>query len=191
LREVSVSKSQEARSSDMVRVFIGAGSNIDPEKNVIEAIKLLRVKTRVVAISTVYRTKPVTPTGSPDGPDYYNCVVEIDTDLNPDELRCSILKKIEHDLGRERKPDKYAPRTIDLDILIYDDLVVRGGDQRIPDPDIMTMPFLSIPIAELAPDLIMPDSGIGIAEVAKEHLINDMVALGEYTERIRSLKSGV
>jgi 2-amino-4-hydroxy-6-hydroxymethyldihydropteridine diphosphokinase len=175
----------------MVMAFIGIGSNIEPGKNVLEAIKLLSERTQLLAISTIYQTHALTIDGSPDGPDYYNCVAKIDTELNPDDLRKSVLRKIERELGRVRVEDKYASRTIDLDILLYDDLVVREDGQRIPDPDIISRPFLSIPIAELAPDLVLPDSRMCISDLAREHAMNNMVPLLDFTEKVRREINGL
>src|SRR5512143_1899534 len=125
----------------MVRAFVGIGSNIDPAQNVRAALRCLARQTRLVAISTVYLTEPL---GRPEQAPYYNCVAEIATDVPPTELKYGMLRGIEDALGRRRTQDKYAPRTIDLDLLAYGDLVLDTEGMRLPDPDILQRPFLAI-----------------------------------------------
>lgn len=160
----------------MARAFIGIGSNITPERQLRAALRLLAAQVSVVGISTIYRTPPVDGSAQPD---YYNGVVEIVTELPPDALKADVLRRIEDDLGRQRGGDKYAPRTIDLDLLLYD------GDARVPpDPEIATRPFLAIPLQELAPALEVP--GLGhIAELANVIPVDDMEPLPEYTRALR------
>ena len=98
----------------MARAFIGVGSNVEAGENVRRALRLLAQEMRVVGVSTVYETEPE---GRPEQPRYYNCVVEIETEAPPAELKQS-LREIEDRLGRERSDDRYAPRIIDLDLLI-------------------------------------------------------------------------
>ena len=98
----------------MSRAFISIGSNIDPGKNVKEALCQLKKQVSIQAISTVYLTAPVSATSQPF---FYNCVIEIATQLPPHELKRTVLRRIEDVLGRKRTDDKFAPRTIDLDLL--------------------------------------------------------------------------
>lgn len=166
----------------MVRAFISIGSNIDPEHNVRESILRLGSAVQVKAISTVYRTEPV---GSPGQPSFYNCVAEIETDLAPRDLKFRLLRRIEHELGRTRGSDKFAARTIDLDLILYDDLVMAGEDLTLPDPDIQHRPFLAIPLQELDPELVLPGSGMRISQVVSAQPRMDMMPLEKYTERLR------
>lgn len=166
----------------MARVFIGVGSNISPEGNVRRAISLLADEVSIVGISTFYRTEAE---GRPGQPPFLNGVVEVDTDVPPGELKRSILRRIEDELGRRRTEDKYAPRTIDLDVVIYDDLVLSTGDLVIPDPQIAHRPFLAIPLCELAPGLTLPGSGLRIEEAAAIHAHHSMKPLPDYTELLR------
>jgi 7,8-dihydro-6-hydroxymethylpterin-pyrophosphokinase len=103
---------------------------------------------------------------------------------------CSVLRRIEHDLGRIRTDDKYAPRTIDLDILVYDDLVVETDGVVIPDPEIANRPFLAIPLCELDPGLTLPDSGLAVCDLAGRFAPSDMEPLREYTDSLRDSISG-
>lgn len=160
----------------MVRVFIGVGSNIDPANNVQRGILLLSRFVGVRGISTFYLTAPVERPGRGA---FYNGVVEVETDIPPERLKESVLQVVERELGRVRTADKYAPRPIDLDILIYDSLV------ESIDPEIRDRPFLAIPLCELDPDLVLPGSGIKIKEIAASLSNNGMRPLYEYTERLR------
>lgn len=128
--------------------FIGVGSNVEPEQNVVAALERLRDKTYVTGSSTFYRTEPI---GRPDQPWFVNGVWRIDTTLSPTQIRGELLRPIEEALGRRRCDDKFAPRTIDLDLLLDDDLVIDG----LPHPD-LARPFACIPVRELlddAPDI--------------------------------------
>jgi 2-amino-4-hydroxy-6-hydroxymethyldihydropteridine diphosphokinase len=166
----------------MARAFISIGSNIDPETNVRDAILRLGSTAQVKAISTVYRTEPVGPPGQPP---FYNCVVELETDLAPRELKFQLLRRIESELGRTRGSDKFAARTIDLDLILYDELVMITEDLTLPDPDILRRPFLAVPLHELAPGLVLPGSGVRISEAVSAQPRKDMTPLEGYSERIR------
>jgi GTP cyclohydrolase I len=166
----------------MAKAFIGIGSNIDPAKNVEKAIGLLAVAVKVRGISTVYLTEPA---GGAVQPPYYNCVVEIETGLAPMELKEQVLRRIETELGRVRSADRYAARPIDLDLVLYDELVMTDGGLILPAPDIVVRPFLAIPLWELAPDLKLPGSDKRISEIASALPGGGMMALHDYTEGLR------
>jgi 2-amino-4-hydroxy-6-hydroxymethyldihydropteridine diphosphokinase len=166
----------------MARAFISIGSNIDPETNVRDAIFRLEASARVTAISTVYLTEPVGPAGQPP---FYNCVVELETDLAPRDLKFQLLRRIEGELGRMRGADKFTARTIDLDLILYDELVMTEEDLSLPDPDILVRPFLAVPLHELSPGLVLPGSGIRISEAISAQPRTGMKPLGNYTERMR------
>lgn len=166
----------------MARVFVGVGSNINPEANIRDALSLLAERARITGISTFYRTDAEDRPGQPP---FYNGVVEIETDTPPAELKHSVLCAIESRLGRVRSSDKYAPRTIDLDILIYDDLIIRSDDLVIPDPQIQRRAFLAIPLCELAPDSVLPGSGKSVCEIAGVFADHGMEVLREFTDWLR------
>jgi 2-amino-4-hydroxy-6-hydroxymethyldihydropteridine diphosphokinase len=169
----------------MTRVYIGIGSNIGAQQNVLFALRLLAKKTQIVAISTIYLTEPVCPDCVPDEPDYLNGVVEIETDLSPVELKNDVLRGIEEELGRVRTDDKYAPRTIDMDILLYGDKVIREDGFNIPDPLISERAFLAIPLWELNPDLVLPGSRMPIKNLAAKHAGHTMKPMLEYTFELK------
>jgi 2-amino-4-hydroxy-6-hydroxymethyldihydropteridine diphosphokinase len=147
----------------VTRVFIGVGSNITPEASVEAAIRLLACQVRVIDVSTFYRTPAE---GRPEQPDYVNGVVVIETDLPPETLKHEVLRAIEHRLGRRRTGDKFAPRPIDLDILLYGSRQMQTADLHLSAEDIEKRSFVAIPLAEVAPDLTMPGTGIRLQEIA-------------------------
>lgn len=171
----------------MARAFIGIGSNIDPETNVFCAVRLLRRETGIARVSMFYRTLPE---GRPEQPPFYNGVVEIETDIPPEKLKHSVLRKIEAELGRVRRHDKYAPRTIDLDVLIYDDLVLDTDGLRLPDPQIRERAFLAVPLCELSPELVVPGSGERVCKIAESLNGDGMTALPDFTQRLREEARG-
>jgi 2-amino-4-hydroxy-6-hydroxymethyldihydropteridine diphosphokinase len=166
----------------MTRAFVGVGSNIEPAVNTEQAISMLARETQVTDISTVYLTEAE---GRPGQPPYYNCVVEIETDLPPAELKNRILRGIEAKLGRVRTEDKYAARTIDLDLILYDALAMTSGDLTLPDPDIILRPFLAVPLRELIPGSTLPGSGFCIDDIAASLEGIPMTPLEDYTKQIR------
>lgn len=167
----------------MREAYVLVGSNIDPELNIPEALRMLARRVRLCAVSTFYRTEPL---GSPGAPAFLNGAVRIETDMEPRELKFGVLRGIESALGRTRGPDRYAPRTIDLDIALYGSRIVREPDIEIPDPDIVTRPFAAVPLAELAPKLVMPGYDITLAEVAARLGMDDMAPLEDFTQTLRS-----
>ncbi len=166
----------------MTRAFIAVGSNIGPAENVRRSLRLLAEKTRIKGISTVYRTAPE---GRPEQSSYYNCVVEIDTEIPPLELKQRILRKIEEKLERRRSEDKYAARTIDLDLIIYDELVLETENLRVPDRDIRDRPYLAAGLDELAPGLVIPGWQIPVQQMMKPLPTSKMEPLNDYTEDLR------
>ncbi|HMC12783.1 MAG TPA: 2-amino-4-hydroxy-6-hydroxymethyldihydropteridine diphosphokinase [Gallionellaceae bacterium] len=166
----------------MARAFIGIGSNIDPAENVRFAIRSLARKTRLVGISMVYCTDAL---DRPEQPPYYNCVVEIETEALPSEVKHGVLHSIENSLGRKRSEDKYAPRTIDLDLIVYGDLVMDAEGIKLPAPEILERPFLAIPLFELAPDMVLAGYNQRIVEIASMLSQDRMKPLKDYTRQLR------
>jgi 2-amino-4-hydroxy-6-hydroxymethyldihydropteridine diphosphokinase len=163
----------------MPRAYLAVGSNLDPEDHVRRALRLLRERLRITAISSFFRTPPL---GRPEQPDFLNGVVEVETDLPPRELR-AVLREIEAGLGRVRTADKFAARTIDLDLIVY--AKVKEKDPRLPDPEIAERDFLAVPLAELAPELRLPGRGETLAELAAALPREGLTALPAYTRELR------
>lgn len=125
--------------------FIAVGANIEPEKNICAALAALQKKACVVASSTFYRTEPI---GGRNQPKYINGVWRIGTDVSPVTIRNAFLRPIESQLGRCRTGDRLAPRTIDLDLVLYNDLAVNDAELELPHPDV-ARPFVYVPVVEL------------------------------------------
>jgi 7,8-dihydro-6-hydroxymethylpterin-pyrophosphokinase len=100
-------------------------------------------------------------------------------------LKFEVLRGIEAELGRVRTEDKYAARTVDLDIAIYGDAVVSEPDLRIPDPDIRKRPFIAVPLLELAPFLMLPDTGEALSSLASAKARADLEPVSSFTARLR------
>jgi 2-amino-4-hydroxy-6-hydroxymethyldihydropteridine diphosphokinase len=146
------------------RVLVSLGSNINPEHNLKAAVQRLASRFRLQAVSPVYETTPV---GKTDQPDFMNAAALVETDLDAVELK-QALQAIEQELGRVRTDDKNAPRTIDLDISLFNDQALEVGSRRIPDPDILRHPHIARPLADLAPQLRHPETGQTLQAIAQE-----------------------
>ncbi len=144
-------------------IYISLGSNIRPEENLPQSVVLLRKFGQVIAASTVWETSPV----GTSGPQFLNAAVLFQGNLPPALLKSLILRRIEIEMGRIRTFYKYAPRPIDLDILI--------ADGQIIEPAIWTRAHLAVPLAEILPDLPHPDWGKSLAQIAQELLKPDEI----------------
>jgi 2-amino-4-hydroxy-6-hydroxymethyldihydropteridine diphosphokinase len=147
----------------MVDAFVAVGSNIRPEEHTERALEALQRRVRVTATSTFHRTEAV---GRPEQPAFVNGVWKIQSEHTPRSLKFDVLRPIEQALGRVRTADRFAPRPIDLDLVLHGDTVVDEPDLRLPDPDIRLRAFLALPLLELAPSLVLPDTGEPLAAVA-------------------------
>lgn len=143
--------------------YVAVGSNIDPEQSISSGLRLLAAHVSIVAVSTIYRSQAAE---RPEQNAFLNGVCRIETDRTPRDLKFDVLREIEKSCGRVRSSDPDAARTLDLDLLLYGDLVLDEGDIVIPDPDIGRRPFTALPLLELDPTLRMPDSGALLADIA-------------------------
>ena len=152
-------------------VFIGIGSNLgDRRKNIQLALKKIKQNPccKVLKVSSLVETEPE---GGPPQPEYLNAVIKIRTSFKPDKL-LRVLQEIETILGRKRSM-KNGPRTIDLDILIYDDQRINQPGLQIPHPRISKRVFVLKPLLEI-----------------ESEIFNKLKVLSPYRERARSLMSG-
>jgi 2-amino-4-hydroxy-6-hydroxymethyldihydropteridine diphosphokinase len=150
-------------SSDVLAI---AGSNVDKEWALPEAIVRLRrhPQLSVRAVSEPFESASVG--GPPDAPYFHNVAIRFAAELGPELLRDE-LRGIEYEMGRRRGSDPNEPRIIDLDIIYYGDLVRGFGDWSIPDPDVLRYPYLAVPIAEIAPEWLHPVTGQSAFSIAK------------------------
>jgi len=136
-------------------VYVALGSNLGPrEKNLTAALGALQSTRRidVVKVSSLYETQP--QGGPPNQPNYVNAVAHVRTDLSPRRI-LAVCQHIEGSLGRKRSI-RWGPRTIDLDILCYDQEICAEPDLTLPHPLMHRRPFVMQPLAEIAPDLMHP-----------------------------------
>jgi len=137
-------------------VFIALGANLgNPLKQAQGAIESIHQlpSTKVIQTSPFYRSKPLGPQNQPD---YLNAVIKAVTELSPIDLLDG-LQQIEKDLGRVRKADRWGPRTLDLDILLYDNIQMNSERLTIPHYDMKNREFVLYPLYDLDPQLILPD----------------------------------
>lgn len=155
-------------------VYVSLGSNIEPEKNLVKAIGLLREHSTVLATSSVYRTPPQ---GYTQQADFLNMAVKLTTTRALIDFKMRVLGEIERQLKRVRDPNnKNAPRTIDLDISLWDHAIIDYGEKpwHIPERDILRFAHVAVPLAEIAPDYIHPETGQTLAEIAAHFDIQNM-----------------
>jgi len=146
--------------TEAVTVYLGLGSNIgDRQENLDKALNFLSQRLRMGKISSVYDTEPV---GNTEQPRFLNLVCQAYTRLAPAGL-LSLAKGIESKLGRTGKSN--APRTIDIDILLYDEQVIETPELVIPHPKMTERAFVLVPLDEIAPDLVHPVSGKTVKEL--------------------------
>jgi 2-amino-4-hydroxy-6-hydroxymethyldihydropteridine diphosphokinase len=147
-----------------MRMFISLGSNIEPRLNLGRALAELRRRFKLVAVSPVYRTEPV---GDRQQPDFWNLAVELEVDEPPQKVY-GALQFIEALLGRQRDPQRpYGPRIVDLDLVFVEGLSGSYGGLELPSALIAKEPFVAVPIADLAPDLLYPGLNVSLGDLAR------------------------
>lgn len=147
------------------RAFLGLGSNVgEREKFLNKAVSELKGlrDTKIVWPSSVYETDPV---GKTDQPKFLNAVVEIETTLEPKRLYAEV-KAVEHRIGRT-KTERWGPREIDIDVLLYDGVVFKDEEVTVPHPEMERRRFVLVPLKEIAPDLVHPVNGMTMEELAE------------------------
>ncbi|MBF0357550.1 MAG: 2-amino-4-hydroxy-6-hydroxymethyldihydropteridine diphosphokinase [Magnetococcales bacterium] len=175
-------------------VIIAFGANIDPLNNIYRGLSNLHRKIKLVAISTVWRTAPL-----PDpkhgakydlGGSYLNGAVLSHDQIDPFILK-STLRQIEADCHRQRSVNRFAPRPLDLDIVMVGDEVVSQQGMVLPDPDFLSRAFVALPVAQLAPEMIHPTVHKSLAQLASAFLpvTEDMVVDQEATNLLQSIIS--
>jgi dihydroneopterin aldolase/2-amino-4-hydroxy-6-hydroxymethyldihydropteridine diphosphokinase len=168
----------------MTIAFLSLGSNIEPSRNIFEAVRLLASHVKVLKSSRVYLTAPL---GGKSQPDYWNCVIEIETNTEPRKLKSDVLKTIEEKLGRKRTEDKFASRTIDIDLILYGEEHFSRVELTIPDPQIRERAFLAVPLYEIEPNLLLPDTDEPVKKIAGRFKRERMIELKNATKALKDL----
>jgi 2-amino-4-hydroxy-6-hydroxymethyldihydropteridine diphosphokinase len=145
------------------QVYIGVGSNVGNKKeNFFEALSRLAKlpDTRIIKESSLYDSEPLG-----DSKEWYvNGAIEIETKFRPDML-LKKFKNIERAMGRKKVKKRWGARVIDLDILLYDALVLKKKKLRIPHPEMPNRKFVLVPLSEIAPQVVHPELGVTISEL--------------------------
>jgi 2-amino-4-hydroxy-6-hydroxymethyldihydropteridine diphosphokinase len=144
----------------MPKGYISIGSNIDKDKNILASLHALEHQFGRLTISSIYESEPVGFTGDT----FYNLIVSFNSNLSVKEV-AKQLRQIELDNGRTRDCQKFSARTLDLDLILYDDLILNDGRLQIPRDEIERYAFVLEPLAEIAPTLKHPISQLSYAEL--------------------------
>jgi 2-amino-4-hydroxy-6-hydroxymethyldihydropteridine diphosphokinase len=148
------------------RAYLSLGSNIDPEYHLVSAVAMLAEYGRLSRTSAVWETEPI---GQTRQAKFLNAAILLRTELPAARLIEEVIPRIEAALGRVRDPaNPNGPRTIDIDLALYDHEVAEIGKRRIPDPDILTRAFLAATLSELDAEYIHPVTGKRMVDIANE-----------------------
>ncbi len=141
--------------ADATTCYLSLGSNLgDRAANLADALRRLRnhPQLQILNVSSVYQTAPV---GPQDQPDFYNIVAQVEANCTVKEL-LEIAQQVEQEMGRVRE-EHWGPRNIDIDILLYGTETIDTPELQVPHPQMMQRQFVLVPLAEIAPDLILPN----------------------------------
>lgn len=144
----------------MSRAYLSLGSNVDAERHIRAALAALRARFAGCRISTIYRSRAV----GFEGDDFINLAAVIETRLSPRALR-DWLRALEHRHGRDRSQPRYSDRTLDIDILLFDDPSLSDEELDLPRREILRFAHVLKPLADLAPDLVHPTEHRTMAEL--------------------------
>jgi len=161
-----------------MRAYVGVGTNLgDRWGHLAHAAKALRAEPRIALLrgSRVFDTAPI----GPAQPRYLNAVLELEVDL-PAVALLEALQRVERRCGRRRTGVRWAARTLDLDLLLLDDAVVRTPELILPHPGILTRRFVLAPLAELCPGRVVPGTGCTVARLLGDAPAADVVPMGIY-----------
>lgn len=171
----------------MPRVFVAAGSNVDPEKNLANATREMERSFPDIQFSPWYRNRAL----GFDGADFINLVAGFTTEMPLHDV-VKRLRAIEELCGRAREAPKWAPRSMDLDILLYGDLVHEEPGLKLPRPDLLKRPYMLGPMADLAPEVLHPTANVTIGELWQrfDRAAHPMARLRHPRKRVTNLHCG-
>jgi 2-amino-4-hydroxy-6-hydroxymethyldihydropteridine diphosphokinase len=144
----------------MARAFVALGGNVEPALRLAQAARLLRAEFPGITFSPCYRNPAVGFAGA----DFLNAVAGFDTPLDPAAL-VAVLHGIEEQCGRSRADSKWGPRAMDIDLLLHGSTVGEGPGYRLPRPDLALRHYMLRPLADLAPELVLPGVGRRVDEL--------------------------
>lgn len=147
-------------------IFFGVGGNIDPELNIPAGLDLIRSRFEVVNISCFYRSEAWG--AASDQPDYINLAIKARTDKDLFGARAEALL-IEKMAGRRRTDDKFSPRSLDIDLLVYDSVTQTKYGWLLPHPQLLTQQFVYLPMLDIAPELVVPGIGEKLKNIAPKY----------------------
>ena len=147
----------------MARVFISIGSNIDPETNIPDCLRILEARFGELILSPVYESEPV----GFEGENFYNMVAGFDTELAPEAL-VDYLHAVEGGFDRSRNTGRFSSRTLDLDLLLYDDLIRKQDKVSLPREEIMKYAFVLCPLADIVGSYTHPVTGRRYSDLWRE-----------------------
>ena len=179
-----IEEAEKDSGQTWIEAYVGVGSNVDPEKNILAALPEVEARVQVLDASRFYRNPALVP-DSRELPPFVNGVLKIRTHLVPYDLKHHVLRSVEKKLQRSRTGDRYGPRTLDLDLLVYGDVEMESDGITLPDPDISVQPFWAIPLAELAPEMRPPETGLVMKELVRTMDTRSFVFLESLTAELR------
>jgi len=147
----------------MANIFISIGSNVNKESNIVNSIKTLKAYFLDLTCSAVFESESV----GFDGHNFYNLVARANTDMSLEDV-CVLLKKIERDNGRLPSDKKFSPRTLDLDLLFFDD-VICDNPAQLPRDEITKNAFVLWPLVEIAPEFVHPINKMPISDIWQKY----------------------
>jgi 2-amino-4-hydroxy-6-hydroxymethyldihydropteridine diphosphokinase len=165
-------------------IYVSVGSNVLAETHILKAAIALSGHVQISAVSPLYETPPKGPR---DQPRFVNGVWRVDTDVGPRSLKFDVLRRVEAKLGRVRTEDKFAPRPIDLDLILYDGVISDTPDLVLPDPDIRRYSHIAVPLADVAPNLVLPGCDTPIKKLARTRDRRELVSLPLLTQQLKGI----
>lgn len=171
-----------SENSGRTTAYVAIGSNISPERNITAALERLQKQTGLTDISRFYKTTAI---NRPEQPDYLNGMARVECVQTPRMLKYDVLRAIEEELGRRRTDDRFAPRTIDLDLTIFGNLLSQEDGLVLPDPDLRARPFMLAALLDLCPDMILPDTGEPITSLLNDDERRSLRPAAAFTRQLR------